>query len=112
MIYLGIIFTNINRSKLDNTKPIFEVEEKVNKIEGKITSILNKKEDSVVVLVENVEKGNEIDRLKLNVKVDETTIIKENKLCKIQDLEVGDKVIVTFDNIEEQETLAKKIEIK
>ncbi len=115
MLYLGIYFTIYYRSKLDKTKPVFMVEENIEKISGKVTSLLKGNNDNITILVENREEGAVIDKVKLSLNIDTTTVIKEEKLCKISDVEIGQEIEATFEktNITEYPITAKakKIEI-
>lgn len=96
MTYLGIIFTNKYKSKLDKTKPVFEVvEERSDKVVGKITSLLKKGND-INILIENSKEEAE-DKVELILNTDKTTVIKNQKLCKIEDVKIGDRVEVNYE---------------
>ena len=106
MVCLGVIFTDKYKSKLDKTKPVFKVvEEKSEKVIGKITSLL-KKENNIEILIENSKEEAE-DKVDLILSVDKTTVIKNQKLCKISDVEIGDRVEALYEIPVEGE--AKKI---
>lgn len=111
MIYLGIIFTNKYKLKLDNTKPVFEVvEERNEKVTGKITSLLKKGND-ISILIENSKEEAE-DKVQVILSVEKTTVIKKQKLSKIEDVEIGDRVEVFYEILEgETNKTAKKVTI-
>lgn len=114
-LYLGIYFTVYYRSKLDKTKPVFMVEENIEKISGKVTSLLKDNNDSITILVENREEGAIIDKVKLSLDLETTTVIREDKLCKITDIEIGQEIEASFEKTNMTEypikAKAKKIEI-
>ena len=110
MVCLGVIFTDKYKSKLDKTKPVFKVvEEKSEKVIGKITSLL-KKENNIEILIENSKEEAE-DKVDLILSVDKTTVIKNQKLCKISDVEIGDRVEALYEIPVEGEAkkIAKKV---